>query len=230
MSARDPGAVETTTIAMPRPALNRLYPSLAAALLGLALCAAARADQQQDEGLRDVVTGAIARAECFADRYDSAVWYTLMEPRLRSRVTDQNERLEILKFVYCETHRAADTPLPPGLVMAMIDVESRFDRWAVSSAGAVGLMQVMPFWPERLGMRRYELTHASANIRMGCAILRFYLRAEHNNFARALARYNGSVGRRNYSDLVLTRWARWTGADDLGTTQASHAVVKSAGG
>jgi soluble lytic murein transglycosylase-like protein len=80
----------------------------------------------------------------------------------------------------------------------------------------VGLMQVMPFWPERLGMRRYELVHDSPNIRMGCAILRFYLQQEHNDYAKALARYNGSVGRRNYSDLVLGRWARWTGADDLG--------------
>src|ERR1700730_132630 len=68
-----------------------------------------------------------------------------------------------------------------GLVMAVIDVESRFDRWAVSRAGAVGLMQVMPFWPERLGMRRYELIHVAPNIRMGCAILRFYLGYERND-------------------------------------------------
>ncbi len=119
------------------------------------------------------------------------------------------------------------TPLPPGLVLAVIDVESRFDRWAVSNAGAVGLMQVMPFWPERLGMRRYELVHNSPNIRMGCAILRFYLQQEHNDYARALARYNGSVGRRNYSDLVLGRWARWTGADDLGAPPPHHPVVKA---
>jgi soluble lytic murein transglycosylase-like protein len=106
--------------------------------------------------------------------------------------------------------------LPPGLVMAVMAIESRFDRYAVSSAGAVGLMQVMPFWPERLGMRRYELVHVAPNIRMGCAILRFYLGFEHNDVRKALARYNGSVGRRDYPDLVLTQWTRWSGADDLG--------------
>jgi soluble lytic murein transglycosylase-like protein len=100
--------------------------------------------------------------------------------------------------------------------MALIDVESRFDRWAVSSAGAVGLMQVMPFWPEKLGLHRYELVHVAPNIRMGCAILRFYMTYEHNDVRRALARYNGSIGRRDYPDLVIGRWTRWGGADDLG--------------
>jgi soluble lytic murein transglycosylase-like protein len=155
-----------------------------------------------------------------------------MEPRLRRTVSDPGERVEILKDVYCETHRPGQTHLPPGLVMALIDVESRFDRWAVSSAGAVGLMQVMPFWPEQLGMKRWELTHVAANVRMGCAILRYYLREEHHNYARALARYNGSIGQRSYSDAVLGRWGEhWTGADDLGVgTQAAQTVRKSTGG
>jgi soluble lytic murein transglycosylase-like protein len=175
-----------------------------------------RADQQRDPELRTVVAKAIAEAECFTDQYDSAVWYTLMEPRLRTLVPARDERLDILKQVYCETHRSGEARLPPGLVMAVIAIESRFDRYAVSSAGAVGLMQVMPFWPERLGMHRYELIHVAPNIRMGCAILRFYLGYEHNDVRRALARYNGSVGRRDYPDLVLTQWTRWSGADDLG--------------
>ena len=191
---------------------------------------AAPADQQLDPGLREVVSAAISQAQCFPDRFDSAVWYKLMEPRLRNRVRDDADRLDILTSVYCETHRSGAIPLPPGLVLAVIDVESRFDRWAVSSAGAVGLMQVMPFWPERLGMRRYELVHNSPNIRMGCAILRFYLQQEHNDYARALARYNGSVGRRNYSDLVLGRWARWTGADDLGAPATPHSAANPSRG
>jgi soluble lytic murein transglycosylase-like protein len=186
------------------------------ALTGLAAAGTAFADQQRDPELKGVVARAIAQAECFTDQYDSAVWYTLMEPRLRSIVADKSERLDILKQVYCETHRRGETRLPPGLVMSVIDIESRFNRWAVSSAGAVGLMQVMPFWPEQLGMRRYELVHVAPNIRMGCAILRFYLTYEHNDVRRALARYNGSVGRRNYPDLVIGRWSRWNGADDLG--------------
>jgi soluble lytic murein transglycosylase-like protein len=122
----------------------------------------------------------------------------------------------ILKHVFCEAHRAGEARLPPGLVMAIIDVESRFNRWAVSSAGAVGLMQVMPFWPEELGMRRYQLVRIPENIRMGTAIFRYYLKRERNNVAKALARYNGSVGRTWYSDMVIQRWTRWNGADDLG--------------
>jgi soluble lytic murein transglycosylase-like protein len=176
----------------------------------------AAADQQRDPELEGVVAKAIAQAQCFTDHYDSAVWYTLMEPRLRPIVKEKSERLDILQQVYCETHRPGEARLPPGLVMALIAVESRFDRWAVSSAGAVGLMQVMPFWPERLGMRRYDLVHIAPNIHMGCAILRFYLGYEHNDVRKALARYNGSPGKRNYPDLVLTQWTRWAGADDLG--------------
>jgi soluble lytic murein transglycosylase-like protein len=150
----------------------------------------------------------------------------MMEPRLRKVVKDKDERLDILKQVFCETRREGETRLPPGLVMAVIMVESRFDRWAVSSAGAVGLMQVMPFWPEQLGMKRYELTRVAPNIRMGCAILRFYLQKERNSVTRALARYNGSVGRRGYSDLVLNQWTRWNGADDLGITAESGQPVR----
>jgi soluble lytic murein transglycosylase-like protein len=187
-----------------------------ACLAAVLLVGVAHADQQKDPGLEPVVQQAIRAAECFTDHYDSAVWYTLMEPRLRSIVKDRDERLAILKQVYCETHRAGQTRLPPGLVMGVIQVESRFDRYAVSSAAAVGLMQVMPFWPERLGMHRYELVRIAPNIRMGCAILRFYLEYEHNDVRKALARYNGSIGRRDYPDKVINAWTRWNGADDLG--------------
>lgn len=174
------------------------------------------ADQQRDPELRAVVQKAIADATCFDDEFDSAVWYKLMEPRIRSLAKDHRERLDILKVVFCESHRPGELRLPPGLMMAMIDVESRFDRWAVSRAGAVGLMQVMPFWPEQLGLKRYQLVSIAENIKMGAAIFRFYLRVEKNNVGRALARYNGSLGRRDYSDMVVRRWTHWNGADDLG--------------
>src|SRR5580698_1746686 len=124
---------------------GRLWGPILALLLAPA-GAPAHADHPLDPGLREVVAAAIAQAQCFPDRFDSAVWYKLMEPRLRARVKDNAERLDILTAVYCETHRSGVAPLPPGLVLAVIDVESRFDRWAVSNAGAVGLMQVMPFW------------------------------------------------------------------------------------
>jgi soluble lytic murein transglycosylase-like protein len=199
-----------------RPGTAGALPALALALAGALGAPLAHADQQLDPALREVVARAIAQARCFTDQYDSAVWYRLMEPRLRSIVSDHSERLEILQQVYCETHRAGEVRLPPGLVMAVIAVESRFDRWAVSSSGAVGLMQVMPFWPERLGMRRYELVHVAPNVHMGCAILRYYLGYEHNDVRKALARYNGSPGKRDYPDRVLTAWRHWNGADDLG--------------
>lgn len=212
----------------------REWRASAAALL-LALLAlssgVARADQQKDPELREVVQRTIAQAECFEDRYESEVWYKMMEPRLRNIVKDRDERMLILKEVICESQRAGEARLPPGLVMALIHVESRFDRYAVSSAGAVGLMQVMPFWPEQLGMKRHELTHIPENIRMGCAILRFYLQKERNSVTRALARYNGSVGRRTYSNLVMNQWTRYNGADDMGldTDSRSPPAAKSAG-
>ena len=215
------------------PSVPRGLPRLR--LLALLACLGAlfaalpvSADQQLDPELQQVVARAIAQAQCFTDHYDSAVWYTLMEPRLRVIVKEKNERMDILQQVYCETHRPGEARLPPGLVMALIAVESRFDRWAVSSAGAVGLMQVMPFWPEKLGMRRYELVHVAPNIHMGCAILRFYLGAEHNDVRKALARYNGSPGKREYPDLVITQWTHWRGADDLGFPVAAGNSATSA--
>ena len=189
--------------------------------------AVAHADQQRDPELRTIVQQAIAEAECFPDEFEAEVWYKMMEPRLRRAVKDRDERVLILKHVFCEAHRAGEPRLPPGLVMAIIDVESRFNRWAVSSAGAVGLMQVMPFWPEELGMRRFQLVRVPENIRMGTAIFRYYLKRERNNVAKALARYNGSVGRTWYSDMVIQRWTRWNGADDLGL--AGQPVKKPAG-
>jgi len=188
----------------------------------LALAGQASADAQRDPELRGIVEQAISTAECFPDKFDSAVWFTMMEPKLRRTVRDTDERMQILKTAYCEAHRPGLQRLPPGLVMAVMDIESRFDRWAVSSAGAVGLMQVMPFWPEQLGMKRHQLTQIEANMRMGCAILRFYLQREKNDVRRALARYNGSVGRREYPDKVVNRWtANWNGADDLGVTKVT---------
>lgn len=186
------------------------------ALCGIAAAPSANADGQKDPELRAVVKDAIGAAQCFNDEYDSQVWFKMMEPRLRKKVKRPQERVEILQSVFCEAHRPGAIRLPPGLMLAIIDVESGFNRYAVSSAGAVGLMQVMPFWPEDLGMRRFQLITVSENIKMGAAIFRHYLKREKNNVAKALARYNGSVGRRVYSDLVINRWTRWNGADDLG--------------
>ena len=182
---------------------------LVAALGALGLCCAlngaARADQQRDPELKALLQKIIGDSDCFVDRYESEVWYKTMEPRLQRFVASHDDRLNILNHVYCEAKRDPSMQLPPDLVLALIEVESRFDAWAVSPAGAVGLMQVMPFWPRELGVQN-QLVRVEPNIRMGCEILRFYLRAENRNWSRALARYNGSVGRNTYPALVMQRW------------------------
>jgi soluble lytic murein transglycosylase-like protein len=190
--------------------LSRQLLALAAPGL-LVLCLAvprgARADEQREPELRDLLQKIIASRDCFLDKYESVVWYKAMEPKLARYVASHEQRMEILDHVYCEAKRDPALGLPPDLVLAMIDVESRFDNWAVSPVGAVGLMQVMPFWPRQLGVQN-QLVRIAPNIRMGCEILRFYLRAEHMNWARALARYNGSAGRNTYPALVMQRWQR----------------------
>ncbi len=172
-----------------------------------ALLGAAHADQQRDPELKDLLRKIIGTGDCFVDKYESEVWYKTMEPRLQPFVASHDDRLNILDHVFCEAKRDPTLELPPDLVLALIEVESRFDPWAVSPAGAVGLMQVMPFWPRELGVQN-QLVRVAPNIRMGCEILRYYLRAEHHNWTRALARYNGSVGRNSYPALVMQRWQR----------------------
>ena len=189
-----------------------------AALIAVALAAlvswpqaSARADGQTDPELEQIVRRALADldAKCLGEKYDFDVWHALMEPRLKRRVPDGTERQEILRDVYCEANRR-EPRLPPELVLAVIDVESSFNRYAVSSVGAQGLMQVMTFWPEKLGMKRHELVRIRENIHMGCEILRFYLAREAKDVRKALARYNGSPGRRAYSDSVVGLWmSRW---------------------
>jgi len=187
--------------------MRHAAPSTLALLFLSVLPAAARADRQMDPELRGVLAEVIQPAECFEDRYERAVWFAAMEPRLSRYVQDAQEREQILHHVHCEAKRVA---VPPELVLAVMDVESRFDRYAVSSAGAVGLMQVMPFWPRELGMSNEQLIRVADNVRMGTTILSYYLRKERGNYQRALQRYNGSLGRPTYSDLVIDRLvSRW---------------------
>jgi soluble lytic murein transglycosylase-like protein len=180
---------------------------LLALIVSFALPGASRADQQRDPELKELLQKIIGSADCFTDKYESEVWYKSMEPRLAQFVPTHEERVEILNHVYCEAKRDPNLQIPPDLVLALMEVESRFDRWAVSPAGAVGLMQVMPFWPRELGVSN-QLVKIAPNIRMGCEILRYYLRVEHHNWTLALARYNGSVGHNKYPALVMQRWER----------------------
>ena len=185
-----------------------LVGALCAVTCALTLANPLRADGQKDPALKELLQKVIGKADCFSDKYEAIVWYKAMEPRLQRFVNSHQLRIEILDHVYCEAKRDAGVKLPPDLVLALIEVESRFDPWAVSHAGAVGLMQVMPFWPRELGVQN-QLVRVAPNIRMGCEILRFYLRKEHGDWARALARYNGSLGRTTYSSAVMSRWRAW---------------------
>jgi soluble lytic murein transglycosylase-like protein len=159
--------------------------------------------EEVDPELRKLLVNAVAEANSFSNRFDAEVWLTDMSQRLRAQVKDTDARLDILRTVH-EQATAAD--LPPELVLAVIDVESNFDRYAISSANALGLMQVMPFWIEELGetdMNR--LFDIEFNILLGCRILKYYLDMENGDLIQGLARYNGSTGRRWYGDRVLDR-------------------------
>jgi soluble lytic murein transglycosylase-like protein len=191
---------------MRRP-LHAIIAWIAFAIAGCCCAGAACADEQREPELKALLQKIIGNSDCFSDKFDSEVWYKAMEPRLAKLVPTHEARIEILDHVYCEAKRDPALQLPPDLILALIEVESRFDRWAVSPAGAVGLMQVMPFWPRQLGVQN-QLVRVAPNIRMGCEILRYYLRAENRNWPRALARYNGSVGHNTYPALVMQRWQR----------------------
>ena len=171
------------------------------------LAPAAHADGQKDPELKTLLQRIVAKTDCFSDKYESEVWYKAMEPRMAHLVPTHEARIEILDHVYCEAKRDPTLQLPPDIILALMDVESRFDAWAVSPVGAVGLMQVMPFWPRQLGLEN-QLVRVAPNIRMGCEILRYYLRVENHDWTRALARYNGSVGRTTYPTLVMQRWQK----------------------
>lgn len=169
--------------------------------------AAARAQSPRAPSLVDLLHRIAGAEECYPDAFSAEVWHESMEPRLRPYVPSYAQRIKILDDVYCEAKRDPRLPLPPGLVLALIAVESRFDQYAVSKVGAVGMMQVMPFWPQRLGVPN-RLVRVGANVRIGCQILRHYLREEHHDWIRALERYNGSDGHIGYPALVLSNWQR----------------------
>ena len=176
---------------------------------GLALLIAmpglSAAQQDTDPELREALRNAVNEAESFEDEFDAAVWLTDMSRRLQRQVKDPEERLHILKLVHLEAKRA---DLPPELVLAVIDTESNFDRYAISVAGAIGLMQIMPFWIDEIGRPDDNLLSIDTNLRYGCTILKFYLDKENGDLRRALGRYNGSLGKRKYPNKVIDKLTR----------------------
>jgi soluble lytic murein transglycosylase-like protein len=175
--------------------------------MALLLPALAGAEQVPDPVLRELLRAAMSETSSFPDRFEAQVWLMDMANRLGDQVADPEEKLRILRQAHYEAERV---DLPPEMVLAVIDVESAFDPYAVSVAGAQGLMQVMPFWLDEIGQPGDRLVHIEHNLRMGCTILRYYYDMENGDWIRALGRYNGSLGSRRYPELVLERLrSRW---------------------
>lgn len=168
-------------------------------------------ERKLDTELRDLLVTAINDSDSFQDRFEAEVWLMDMSQRFQRRAQkrDHQGHLRLLRQIHAEATRAE---LAPELVLAVIEVESNFDRWALSHAGAQGLMQVMPFWLKEIGKPDDNLFHPQTNLRLGCTILKYYLDKENGDLTRGLARYNGSLGKAVYPnkvfDALQKRWYR----------------------
>ena len=190
---------------------SQIHLSALLLILGAIACnpVIAATTEKPDDDLRDLLLKTIGEADSFEDRFDAEVWLLDMSTRLKSRMPDDNKRLELLKNIHYEANKVG---LAPELVLAVINVESNFNRWAISSAGAQGLMQIMPFWLKEIPHVGDNLFNTRTNLRFGCTILKHYLEREKGDFQRALARYNGSLGKVWYPnrvfDTLRKRWFR----------------------
>jgi soluble lytic murein transglycosylase-like protein len=164
------------------------------------------AQEAIDPELRALVKQAALETDSFHDRFDGEVWLADMSRRLERRVPDPAFRVELLRNVHYEARRAE---LSPELVLAVIEVESNFSQYAISVAGARGLMQVMPFWLKEIGKPGDSLFRIQTNLRFGCTILKFYLQKEKGNLHAALKRYNGTRESKyafKVDKALRTRW------------------------
>ena len=191
---------------MIRRANRVLHTLLSAALLLIAVSVSAQEfDPAERAELRAFLESTIRGADSFADRYDAEVWLVDMSARLSRFVDDPEQRLQLLRQIHAA---ATAAELPPELVLAVIEVESHFDRFAISRVGAQGMMQVMPFWKDEIGRPDDNLTDNLTNLEYGCRILQFYLQREEGRLHPALARYNGSVGKNWYPARVYKALSR----------------------
>ena len=191
-------------------------PGYTARLALLLACAFAMqtplAGEQQYEPLSASVRAALHRSVAdrasprltFASQTEGAAWLADMSRRLEKHIPDDITRQDFLVTVQYEATRAG---LDPQLVLGVIQVESKFRKYAVSKASARGYMQVMPFWTRLIGDGNQNLFNLRTNLRYGCTILRHYLDIERGDTFRALARYNGTLGKSRYPDNVLRAWA-----------------------
>jgi len=192
-------------------ALRRPLFTLSFAIAGLCFSAVAEAGAQIQEALSASVRSMLQQAVsdqaapklAFASQQEAQLWLDEMSARLAKRMPDANYRFDFLSTVHYEATRAG---LDPQLVLGLIEVESGFRKYAVSKSGARGYMQVMPFWTKSIGTRNQNLFHLRTNLRYGCTILRYYLDMEKGDLYRALGRYNGSLGKPEYPNLVKAAW------------------------
>ncbi len=190
---------------------------LVIALLAPAAFAGAQREEDLSASVRAALHGAVsdraAPEPIFPSPVERVTWISEMSQRLIKRMPDPKERIDFLKTVYYEAQRAG---LDPQLVLGLIQVESGFKKYAVSSVGARGYMQVMPFWVRQIGTPDQNLFHLRTNLRYGCTILRHYLDIEKGDLYRALGRYNGSLGRPEYPNMVRAAWERQWGWQPVG--------------
>ncbi|MEF8793991.1 transglycosylase SLT domain-containing protein [Thiohalorhabdus sp.] len=174
---------------------------------GLALLGAVATAQATDTQLRHALGRALDAPRPATDRFAQQVWFQDYVGRLRPFVDSPQRRRRLTRMVLAEAQRAK---VAPGLVFAVIEVESDFNRFALSYAGARGLMQVMPFWQEKIGRPEDNLFHSRTNLRYGCTILNHYLDREDGDILNALAAYNGSSGRTVYPEKIYRAYRqRW---------------------
>lgn len=162
---------------------------------------------EEHNAIRDFLQQSFSQESSFTDKFEAEVWLLTQSNKLNRYIKDEKQRIELLKLVHQEATRAK---LNPDLVLAVIQVESAFDNYAISRVGAQGLMQVMPFWRKEIGRDSDNLTHILTNLQYGCRILQIYLKREKGNLMMALARYNGSYPKTWYSERVMNAWKdRW---------------------
>ena len=154
-------------------------------------------------GMQRAVSDHAAPRLAFASEAEGKAWLAAMGSRLEKRMPNRKERDDFLTTIHYEATRAG---LDPQLVLGLIQVESAFKKYALSTAGARGYMQVMPFWVKVLDAKDHNLFHLRVNLRYGCTILRHYLDIEKGDYFRALGRYNGSLGQAEYPELVMRAW------------------------
>lgn len=189
-----------------------LYFSAACGLFSTVAEAGGQANEVLSASVRAVLQRAVADQAApklaFASQNEAQFWLSEMSGRLKKKMPNEEDRREFLSTVHYEAVRAG---LDPHLVLSLIEVESGFNKYAVSRVGARGYMQVMPFWVKSIGKREQNLFHLRINLRYGCTIMRHYLDVEKGNLYRALGRYNGSLGQAQYPNLVRTAWHKhWT--------------------